>query len=121
MILEDQGRLADLLKQDADRIPGLSVLGVARSVEEGNHLCRQHQPDLLLMDLLLPDGQGVVDKGTAIDSLRVILERDVRQERRGSILICCHAHLGSRAHHHAGLQVPVVNDIGGLDNDVGRR
>ena len=119
MILEDQGLLADLLRQDLERIPGLSVVGVARSVEEGNHLCRQHRPDLLLMDLLLPDGQGVavaeqlllekptaqvmvlsaqcdrlscsrrlhaailavVDKGSAIDTLRVILEREVRRQR----------------------------------------
>ncbi|MFO8236914.1 MAG: response regulator transcription factor [Prochlorococcaceae cyanobacterium] len=122
MILEDQGLLADLLRQDLDRIPGLSVVGVARSVEEGKRLCRSQRPDLLLMDLLLPDGQGVevaeqllqekpaaqvvvlsaqcdrlfcsrrlhaailavVDKGTAIDSLHLILEREVCRQR-GSV------------------------------------
>jgi DNA-binding NarL/FixJ family response regulator len=122
VILEDQGLLADLLRQDLDRIPGLSVVGVARSVEEGKRLCRSQRPDLLLMDLLLPDGQGVevaeqllqekpaaqvvvlsaqcdrlfcsrilhaailavVDKGTAIDSLHLILEREVCRQR-GSV------------------------------------
>lgn len=122
VILEDQGLLADLLRQDLDRIPGLSVVGVARSVEEGKRLCRSQRPDLLLMDLLLPDGQGVevaeqllqekpaaqvvvlsaqcdrlfcsrrlhaailavVDKGTAIDSLHFILEREVCRQR-GSV------------------------------------
>lgn len=59
LILEDQGVLADLLKQDLERIPALSVVGVARTVEQGRQLCRRHRPDLLLMDLLLPDGQGV--------------------------------------------------------------
>lgn len=59
VILEDQGLLADLLKQDLERLPALSVVGVARSVEEGRQLCRRHRPDLLLMDLCLPDGQGV--------------------------------------------------------------
>jgi DNA-binding NarL/FixJ family response regulator len=59
VILEDQGLLADLLKQDLERIPALSVVGVARSVREGRQLCQRHRPDLLLMDLLLPDGQGV--------------------------------------------------------------
>ncbi|MGB5135397.1 MAG: LuxR C-terminal-related transcriptional regulator [Prochlorococcaceae cyanobacterium] len=119
MILEDQGLLADLLRQDLDRIPGLSVVGVGRSVEEGRYLCRKRRPDLLLMDLLLPDGQGVdvaehlllekptaqvvvlsaqcerlscsrrlhaailavVDKGTAIDTLHLILQREVLRER----------------------------------------
>jgi DNA-binding NarL/FixJ family response regulator len=119
VILEDQGLLADLLKQDLERIPALSVVGVARTVEQGRQLCLRHRPDLLLMDLLLPDGQGVevaellvlenpaarvvvlsaqcdrlscsrrlhaailavVDKGTAVDTLHHILQREVRRQR----------------------------------------
>jgi DNA-binding NarL/FixJ family response regulator len=117
VILEDQALLADLLHHELDRIPGIRVVDTARNVEEGKRLCRAHRPDLLLMDLLLPDGQGVevaehllqekptarvvvlsaqcdrlacsrrlhasilavVDKGSAVDTLHLILQREVRR------------------------------------------
>ncbi len=59
LILEDQVLLADLLARNLAAYPGLSVVGVAGSVAEGRRLCREHHPDLLLVDLMLPDGLGV--------------------------------------------------------------
>lgn len=59
LILEDQILLGDLLSQELNRIPGLSVVGVARSLADGLALCRRLRPDLLVMNLLLPDGEGV--------------------------------------------------------------
>ncbi|MFQ6539184.1 MULTISPECIES: LuxR family transcriptional regulator [Aphanothece] len=122
VILEDQVLLAELLHHELDRIPGLTVVDVAHSVEDGKRLCRAHRPDLLLMDLLLPDGQGVevaecllqdnptarvvvlsaqsdrlscsrrlheailavVDKGSAVDTLHLTLQREV-QRRVGTV------------------------------------
>jgi DNA-binding NarL/FixJ family response regulator len=59
LILEDQVLLADLLARDVASLPGVRVSGVAHSVEEGRRLCRRQPPDLLVVDLLLPDGDGL--------------------------------------------------------------
>lgn len=59
LILEDQVLLADLLARNLAAYPGLKVVGIAGSVAEGQHLCREHSPDLLVVDLMLPDGLGV--------------------------------------------------------------
>lgn len=58
LILEDQALLADLLARNLATYPGLKVVGIAGSVAEGRRLCREHTPDLLVMDLMLPDGLG---------------------------------------------------------------
>ncbi len=39
--------------------PGLHVSAAAASVAEGIQACQRHQPDLLVLDLGLPDGHGV--------------------------------------------------------------
>ena len=59
LILEDQVLLADLLRHELVGIRGLSVVATAHDVATGKSLCRLHRPDLLLLDLFMPDGQGV--------------------------------------------------------------
>lgn len=59
LILEDQVLIADLLRNDLERIPGLRIVAVAHGVDEGKRLCRLHRPNLLLLDLVMPDGLGV--------------------------------------------------------------
>lgn len=39
--------------------PEYRVLGVAQTVQAGRTLLRQHRPDLLLLDVYLPDGSGL--------------------------------------------------------------
>lgn len=39
--------------------PGLRVSAAAASAAEGVRACERHQPDLLVLDLALPDGSGV--------------------------------------------------------------
>ncbi len=39
--------------------PGIDVVGTALSVAEGRALCLALRPDLLIFDLLLPDGRGL--------------------------------------------------------------
>ncbi|MEB3321847.1 MAG: response regulator transcription factor [Synechococcaceae cyanobacterium] len=58
LILEDQVLLADLLVRDLEGLPGISHTAVAHSVAEGLRLCRERPPDLLLLDLGMPDGDG---------------------------------------------------------------
>ncbi|MET1014490.1 MAG: response regulator transcription factor [Paenisporosarcina sp.] len=39
--------------------PGIEVVGEARSGTEGVALAKQHMPDVMLMDLLMDDGNGI--------------------------------------------------------------
>ncbi|MGH2382880.1 MAG: response regulator [Candidatus Limnocylindria bacterium] len=47
--------LASLL----DRQPGFSVVGEARSGQEAVRLARQTRPDVVVMDIRMPDGSGI--------------------------------------------------------------
>jgi len=47
--------LASLL----DRQPGFSVVGEARSGDEAVRLARQHRPDVVVMDIRMPNGSGI--------------------------------------------------------------
>ena len=40
-------------------MPRLRVVGTARTEAEGLAACEKHQPDLLVLDLTLPDGNGI--------------------------------------------------------------
>ena len=59
LILEDQVLLADLLRHELVGIRGVRVVATAHDVATGKSLCRLHRPDLVLLDLFMPDGQGV--------------------------------------------------------------
>ena len=39
--------------------PGMEVVGEARNGKEGVALAKQHMPDIMLMDLLMDDGNGI--------------------------------------------------------------
>jgi two-component system, NarL family, response regulator DevR len=47
--------LASLL----DRQPGFTVVGEARTGDEAVRLARQHHPDVVVMDIRMPDGSGI--------------------------------------------------------------
>ncbi|MBA2634243.1 MAG: response regulator transcription factor, partial [Chloroflexi bacterium] len=47
--------LASLL----DRQPGFRVVGEARSGDEVVRLARQTRPDVVIMDIRMPDGSGI--------------------------------------------------------------
>ena len=59
VLVEDDLRVArvnrDLLEQD----PEVHVVGTATSVEQGDQLVRNLRPDLVLLDVYLPDGSGL--------------------------------------------------------------
>jgi DNA-binding NarL/FixJ family response regulator len=59
LILEDQVLLADLLSVYLGAFPGIYIKGVAHDVAQGLELTRRFRPDLLIADLVLPDGYGV--------------------------------------------------------------
>lgn len=58
LILEDQVMFAQLLGTMLEPVRDLEIAGLARSCREGLQLCRQLRPDLIILDLALPDGDG---------------------------------------------------------------
>lgn len=59
VVIEDHALIRDLLVKACSELPGgAEVLG-ARDGAAGLVLCREHQPDILVLDLALPDGDGI--------------------------------------------------------------
>jgi DNA-binding NarL/FixJ family response regulator len=59
LILEDQLLIQQLLALVLKEDPGIEIVATPQSVAEGVKACRKHRPDLLLLDLALPDGSGL--------------------------------------------------------------
>lgn len=59
VIVEDQTMFRQMLHNMLRGTPGLRVSAAAASAAEGIRACERHQPDLLVLDLALPDGSGV--------------------------------------------------------------
>lgn len=59
VLVEDQGLFLELLGGMLNMYGGLRVVATARYVAEGKSACAKHRPDLLLLDLDLPDGSGL--------------------------------------------------------------
>lgn len=59
LIVEDDPLVAQVNAGYLAQRPGYQVCGVAASVREGGLLLRRERPDLLLLDVFLPDGSGL--------------------------------------------------------------
>ena len=60
LIVEDQLMIQQLLSMVLANVKGLKVVSTASTEAEGIAACEAHHPELLLLDLALPDGNGVV-------------------------------------------------------------
>lgn len=56
--VEDSLKLQELVRGILACRPNIKIIGAA-TVKEGVQLARQHRPDLILMDIHLPDGTGM--------------------------------------------------------------
>jgi DNA-binding NarL/FixJ family response regulator len=59
VVVEDQVMFLQLLVGMLRELDGLDVVGTAQGVAEGIQLCRRCRPELLILDLALPDGAGL--------------------------------------------------------------
>jgi DNA-binding NarL/FixJ family response regulator len=59
LLVEDQVMFKELLGALIEAENLLEVVAAAHTVREGITACHRHQPDLLLLDLALPDGSGL--------------------------------------------------------------
>jgi len=59
VIVEDQTMFRQMLHNMLLGTPDLGVVAAASSRKEGLAACERHRPDLLVLDLALPDGPGI--------------------------------------------------------------
>ncbi len=59
VVVEDQGLFLEMLGEMLNMRGGLRVHAGALTVAEGKVACQKHKPDLLILDLDLPDGDGL--------------------------------------------------------------
>lgn len=59
LVVDDDYRVADIHATLVNRVPGYEVVGKARTAAEARDLARLLRPDLVLMDIYLPDGNGL--------------------------------------------------------------
>jgi DNA-binding NarL/FixJ family response regulator len=59
VIVEDQTMFLQMLHNMLEAMPQLKVAATARSKAEAIAACEEHLPDLLVLDLALPDGEGI--------------------------------------------------------------
>lgn len=59
MLVEDQKMFLQLLEGILHAIPDLEIVANCATAQEGIEHCDRHRPDLLILDLQLPDGNGV--------------------------------------------------------------
>ncbi|HEV7207111.1 MAG TPA: response regulator [Mycobacteriales bacterium] len=59
LVVDDDYRVADIHAAFVDRVPGYAVIGKAHSAQEARTAARTLHPDLVLMDIYLPDGDGL--------------------------------------------------------------
>lgn len=59
LIVEDEVMFSQMLASMLRGIAGLEVIGIARTCTDAIRNCDEFQPDLLILDLALPDGNGV--------------------------------------------------------------
>ena len=59
LVVDDDFRVADLHAQFVARVEGFSVVGVAHTASAALEIARTKRPDLVLLDLYLPDEHGL--------------------------------------------------------------
>jgi len=94
VIIEDDEKIAEIQRIFTEKISGFIVTGIANSILEGEEMLRVLQPDLVLLDIFFPDGNGLEllwkirkeCKKTDIVLITAAKERDIFQEAlRGGV------------------------------------
>lgn len=83
LVVDDDYRVAQLHRQYVEQVGGFEVIGTARTGADAIDQARRLRPDLILLDIYLPDMSGidvlhqVRDAGLATDVITITAARDV--------------------------------------------
>jgi response regulator of citrate/malate metabolism len=83
IIVDDDFLVANVHRAYAERVPGFEVVGVAHSGREALDVAERLQPDLVVLDVYLPDMSGIEvlqelrHRGAELDAIIVTAARDV--------------------------------------------
>ncbi|SMC78687.1 two-component system, CitB family, response regulator/two-component system, CitB family, response regulator DcuR [Desulfocicer vacuolatum DSM 3385] len=83
LIIEDDARIADMHRFFVEKVQGFEVVGIALNLGEALEMVTLLDPDLLLLDLYLPDGHGMDilhqlrGQGKAVDVILITAARNV--------------------------------------------
>jgi len=59
LVVDDDFRVAHLHAVSVERVAGFRCVGEAHSAAQAREMIREHQPDLLILDIYLPDEDGL--------------------------------------------------------------
>ena len=59
VIAEDDPKIAEIQSRFIDKIDGFEVVGIGNTIAESEEIIDVFQPDLVLLDVFFPDGNGV--------------------------------------------------------------
>ncbi len=76
ILVEDQAMFLELIRHMLEPLKGLRIAAQATTVAEGKQACEEHRPDIVVLDLGLPDGSGLAVARHAITmnpSVKIII------------------------------------------------
>lgn len=59
LIIEDDVKIAEIQRIFTEKIKGYTVVGIAHSISEAESMVAVLEPDLVLLDIFFPDGNGI--------------------------------------------------------------
>lgn len=59
LVVEDDMRISELHKRFVEKLPKFEVIGVANTITDATEMVKILQPDLVLLDLFFPEGNGM--------------------------------------------------------------
>lgn len=59
LVVEDDMRISELHQRFVEKLPEFEVVGVANSIADASEIVEILQPDLVLLDLFFPEGNGM--------------------------------------------------------------
>jgi two-component system CitB family response regulator len=73
LIVEDDHKIAEIQRRFVERLPDIDLCGIAHSLADARDLIEIMSPDLILLDVYFPDGNG-------LDLLRELRAQDSRSD-----------------------------------------